>query len=410
MLGAGIFNIPQSLANVANSKGVLLGWIFTVLGIGFVVLCFSMLEKLKPEIKNGLHSYIEDGFGVFTAFLTTFGYWISNCFALAAFALVSVQIIDFFFPYFNDGHNFNALLLGSFFIWLVFFINKKGLKHTVFLNNIGTIAKVIGIIIIVLLFLNSFSSTKFLYDFDVIKNSSTIFNQAKSTMLLLFWLFLGIEGSIVVSDNADSKDVRKALLISFVIISLIYLLIALLPYGIYSRNTLSKLSEPSIGIILFNKYGYIGQALINILVFISIISSWLVWLVMVAELPAIASKSKSFPKIFNHQDQNGTYDHSLLINCIIIQLIFLFTYNHQQAWDLLICVTGVMALPVYLFSALYLVKIGINTKNIKAIIVGVIASIFALFTIYSSGLNYLLISLLIYILGLPIYFYSKKAD
>ncbi len=121
--------------------------------------------------------------------------------------------------------------------------------------------------------------------------------QVKSTMLVTLWVFTGIEGAVVVSGRAKSqKDVSKATFLGFITCLLIYTLLSLLPLGVYSQGEISKMAPPSTAAVLMDLIGNWGSVIMNLGVIIAILSSWLIWTVMLSELPFAAAQSGTFPK------------------------------------------------------------------------------------------------------------------
>ncbi|MBU7065653.1 arginine-ornithine antiporter, partial [Staphylococcus aureus] len=65
----------------------------------------------------------------------------------------------------------------------------------------------------------------------------------------------------------------------------------------------------------------------------------------------------------------------------------------------------------YTLSAFYQVKYTIQNKskaNLKQWIIGIIASIYTIWLVYAAGLDYLLLTMLLYIPGLLVYSYVQR--
>lgn len=428
MVGGGIFSLPQNMASGSGAGGVIIAWIITAIGMWFIANTFRILAAAKPDLTAGIYMYAQEGFGNFSGFFVGFGYWISNCFALAAYSILAMDTLNYFFPYFKGGNNIPAIIVGSFIVWIMFFICLAGVKSASFLNVIGTIGKLIPVLIFLIIIIFGFKISLFLTDFwgnqtipslhDHNLNSS-ILSQVKSTMLVVLWLFMGIEGAVVVSGRAKSqKDVGKSTFIGYIFILIVYALVSLLPYGSFSQGELAKMSNPSVAQIMLVKVGEWGSVIINIGVLISVLSSWLAWMVMLGEIPYAAAKSQTFPKAFLKQNKKGANSTALLWTTIVIQVTLILSYFAGNAWDTMISVTSAMAVPCYFFSCLYLFKLtikkqyptGIFASKTNAFITGLIGSLFTLFIFYSAGLNYLLMALIAYAIGVPLFIYTRKKD
>lgn len=427
MVGGGIYDLPQNMAAGASAGAIIVAWIVTGIGMWFIANTFRILSSARPEMTNGLYTYAEDGFGRLWGFLIAYGYWVCNCFALVAYSILIMTTINYFFPYFQGGNNIPAIIVGSIITWIMYFITLAGAKSTSFLNNIGTVAKLVPVAIFILLLLTIFKLSTFTTDFWGVKDGialtfsfDNLLPQVKSTMLVTLWLFIGIEGAVVVSGNAKSQTtVRRATLIAFILMVIIYALVSLLGLGVFSQAQIGSMTNPSMGTILQDRFGSWGAIIINIGVIVSVLSSWLVWMIMLAEMPTSAAKDGTFPDYFLKKNEAGANSHSLLITTAVIQVILLFSYFAGNAWNTMISITGVMALPCYLLSTLYLFKIAYKKEYPKdifasatnAVVTGILGSVYGVWLIYAAGLNYLMIACIVYAIGLPIYVYSiKKKD
>ena len=75
MIGGGIYSLPQNMAAGASAGAVLLAWIITGIGIYFIANTFSILSMAKPNLKTGIYSYSEAGFGKYAGFTIGWSYW-----------------------------------------------------------------------------------------------------------------------------------------------------------------------------------------------------------------------------------------------------------------------------------------------------------------------------------------------
>ncbi len=65
---------------------------------------------------------------------------------------------------------------------------------------------------------------------------------SKNTMLITLWVFIGIEGAVVVSARAKKiEDVGLATIFAVVIALIIYILVTLLSQGLVSQSELAMM-------------------------------------------------------------------------------------------------------------------------------------------------------------------------
>lgn len=427
MIGGGVFNLPQNMAQSAGAGAITIAWVITGVGMWFVANTFRILAEARPDATTGIYAYGELGFGNFTGFLMAWGYWICNCFANIGYAVLLMDSLNYFFPgYFTGGNNFNSVIGGSLVIWIIYFIVLAGVKGATSLNTIGTIGKLVPIVLFLLItafffkigfFFTNFWGTETITTLSD-KPLGSLLSQVKGTMLVTLWVFIGIEGAVVVSDRAkDQAEVGKATLLGFLGCLILYVLLSLLPLGHYSQGQLSNMAAPSTAAVLGGIVGQWGDWLMNIGVMIAILSSWLVWTIMLAELPFAAAKGKTFPKAFAKVNKNDSPSFSLLISSIIMQVTMIVVYFSNNAWNLMLSITGVMVLPCYIVCTAYLWKIAAKNDNYptnifasrkNAEITGLLGTIYGLWLVYAAGLNYMLLAAVIYAIGIPFFMKARK--
>jgi arginine:ornithine antiporter/lysine permease len=218
------------------------------------------------------------------------------------------------------------------------------------------------------------------------------------------------------SDKSDPKTVGRATLIGFLITTVLYVLVSVLPFGLESQAQLSALAPPSVAAIMGSVAGPWGAYFINAGVLISILSSWLVWTLLVAELPWAGARDGTYPKIFATTNQNGTASVSLWISTAIMQAMMILVYFSDNAWNVMLSITGVMILPAYVGSTGYLWKL-IATGNypatarigkVQALVSSVGGTIYGLWLIYAGGLQYMLCGTVFFALGNLVFIWSRR--
>lgn len=427
MVGGGVFNLPQNIAESAGAAAIIIAWCITGIGMWFLVNTFRILSVARPEAKTGIYTYGEMGFGKFTGFLAAWGYWLSACFANIGYIVLVMSSLNHFFPgYFKGGNNFNSVIGGSLLIWIIFLIVSYGIKEASTLNMIGTIWKIVSVAILIFITAFAFKITFFISNFwgeplstDIVtKPLGSILEQVKGTMFVTLWVFIGIEGAVVISDKAkNQRDVGKATLLGFLTCLILYIIVSLLPMGRYTQSQLSVMSAPSSAEVLGGIIGKLGNTLMDIGVLVSVLTSFLIWTVMLSELPFAAGIGGSFPKAFKKTNKKETPIFSLLISCIFMQIILMLVYFSSNAWNLLLNITGVMILPCYIVSTLYLIKIAVKNENFptdifitrkKAAVVGILGAVYGFWLIYAAELKYMLVATVVYALGIPLFIKARK--
>ncbi|HHX9835473.1 TPA: basic amino acid/polyamine antiporter [Salmonella enterica subsp. enterica] len=430
MLGGGVFSLPQNTAATSAVGPVIIAWVIAGIGIYFIANSFRLLSNLRPDLKAGVYMYAQEGFGSFIGFNVAWGYWLMTAFGNVAFAVILMDTFDQFFPgVFTDGNNLNSILCGSVLIWAYNFLVLSGTKVAGFVNTVGTIAKLVPLLLFVLLlgiFINYSQLFKNFWGMapQVVVVSAnnhpepvSLISQIFAPMTVTLWSFIGVEGAVVLSGRAkNKKDVGKATLLGFLLALIIYMLMSILPFGTMTQSELAQVSNPSTAGVLAHLIGPWGEWLMNIGLIISVLAGWLAWTMLCAEIPMVAGEQGAFPRAFARTNKKQAATVSLWISSLIMQAAMLLVYFSGNAWTTMYNISALMVVPAYITTTLYMAKICLNREydqymkqgRTLALISGLLGAIFCLFILYASQIQYVASVPLLLTCGLPLFVWSKK--
>ena len=423
MVGGGVFSLPQNMAAGASAGAVLLAWLITGVGMYFIANTFSVLSRVKPNLTAGIYMYAREGFGPYVGFTIGWGYWLCQIFGNVGYAVITMDALNYFFPpYFAGGNNLLSIVCGSVLIWGFNWVVLRGVRQAAILNILGTIGKLVPLLLFCLILLFVFHLDKFDYNFwghlvENGKNLGSLSAQLKSTMLVTLWAFIGIEGAVVLSNRAKSQAaVSKATFLGFVGCLVVYMGLSLLPYGFLTQEEIAAVANPSTAGVLEQVVGPWGAWVMNTGLLIAVLSSWLAWTMIAAEIPAAAAQNGTFPKQFARENQNGAPSVSLWVTSILMQLAILMVYFSNNAWNTMLSITGVMVLPAYLASTGYLWKLVEDGEYAKiaptgragALFTALVGTVYGVWLVYAAGIKYLFLAVIFLALGIPLYVYSRR--
>jgi len=166
-----------------------------------------------------VYMYAQEGFGSFIGFNVAWGYWLMTCFGNVAFAVILMDAFDQFLPgVFTNGNNLNSIICGSVLIWGYNYLVLSGTKVAGLVNTIGTIAKLVPLVLFVLLlgFLIDYSQlfSNFWGNSPPVQQTvghSThtvgLMAQIMAPLTVTLWAFIGVEGAVVLSGRARKQSV-----------------------------------------------------------------------------------------------------------------------------------------------------------------------------------------------------------
>ncbi|MCM1163780.1 MAG: basic amino acid/polyamine antiporter [Muribaculaceae bacterium] len=408
MVGAGIFNIPQNMAAGAGLPAVIVSWIITAAGMLLLVFTFKSLADHHPELDAGIYQYAREGFGAFAGFLTAWGYWLCTSFANVAYAVMLNDTLGVYFPRLLD-HGWPTVVFGGTLIWIMFFIVIAGMRTAKLLTTLLSVLKGATILIIIALLILSaqldlFSTAFTSVDLEV----GSFMAQIKSTMLVTLWCFIGIEGAVIMSGRARrSRDIGRAGVAGFFSSWILYVLISVFCFGIMTRQDLAGLEDPSVAYVMLNTCGPWAYWLVIATIVISLSGSWVAWTLICAEVPYCAARVGIFPRRFLRLNTCRMPAFGLFVSSVIMQLFLILVAVADNVYLSAISITGMMVLPAYLMSGMYLLKLSLANKNRAGILMGAGCTLFCMWMIYAGGLQLFMETSVFYMVGLWFHFRAR---
>lgn len=426
MIGSGIDGLPQNMSAHSAVGPIIIAWLLTGFGMFFIARTFIILSKIRPDLQTGIYMYAREGFGEFIAFIVAWGYWLMIIFSNVAFAIMIMDSLNYFVPgEFTGGNNIQSIIGASILIWGFNFIVSSGVKTASALNIIGTIAKLIPLFLFILVVMYFFKSSQFLENFwgDSVtianQNLGSIYEQVIKPLDVAIWCFIGVESAAALSGRARKEsDVGRATFLGFVLAITLCILVSILPFGSMSQEVLSKIATPSTAGVMKKLVGEVGEVIINIGVLISILTSWLAWTMIRGEIPMVAAKNGTFPKVFAKTNKKEAPAVSLWVSSIMMQLIMLLVYFAGNAWVFMLSISSITVLPVYFASSAYLLKLCVTGEYNKysqkgksiAFITGLIGIIFCSFMFYANSIKYSSMVPVVLSLGIPLFIWARKQN
>ncbi len=418
VVGAGIFNIPQNMAHEAGLGAVIASWLITAVGILLLVATFKILADRHPEYDSGIYQYARDGYGRYVGFNVALGYWFCTCFANIAYAVMLNDTFGTFFPELLN-HGWTTIIFGSVLIWLIYFIVILGMRTARALTIALSLIKILAILLIVVLLVINTKIGMFSYDFwGRLNDLGGFVGQVKSTMLVTLWCFIGIEGAVMMSGRARrSKDIGRAGVTGFLASWSLYVMISVFCFGVMSQPELASLEDPSVAYVLRNICGDWAYYIVIASVVICLLGGWVAWSLVCGEVPYTAAKVGIFPKKFLKLNSREMPAYGLFISSIIMQLFLLLVTMDEDVYLAAISITGMMILPAYLVSGMFLWKISLrpgglctnDRKNIlKCRTIAIFCTLFCGWMIYAGGLDLFMKTSLFYLAGFIFYFQAWR--
>ncbi len=411
MLGAGVFSLPQNMAAVASPSALLIGWAITGVGILFLAFAMLLLTRIRPDLDGGIFTYAREGFGELIGFCSAWGYWLCAVIANVSYLVIVFSALSFFtdtpeLRLFGDGNTWQSIVGASVLLWVVHFLVLRGVQTAAGINLVATLAKLLPLGAFVALAALAFQLDTFRLDFSGLALGVPVWEQVKNTMLITLWVFIGVEGAVVVSARARHKrDVGRATLLAVLSALAVYLLITLLSLGVVPRSELAEMRNPSMAGLMVRLMGSWGEIVIAAGLIVSVCGAYLSWTIMAAEVPFLAATHKAFPRLFARQNSNNAPSASLWLTNISVQVSLVLIWLTGSDYGTLLTIASEMILVPYLLVGAFLLKSATRPLH-KAVAIG--ACIYGIWLLYASGPVHLLLSVVLYAPGLLVFLYARR--
>lgn len=411
MLGAGVFSLPQNMAAVASPSALLIGWAITGVGILFLAFAMLLLTRIRADLDGGIFTYAREGFGELVGFCSAWGYWLCAVIANVSYLVIVFAALSFFTDapgsiIFGNGNTWQAIVGASVLLWVVHFLVLRGVQTAAGINLVATLAKLIPLGAFIVLAAMAFRLETFTLDFSGLALGVPVWEQVKNTMLITLWVFIGVEGAVVVSARARNKrDVGRATLLAVLSALVVYLLVTLLSLGVVARPELAEMRNPSMAGLMVRMMGSWGEVIIAAGLIVSVCGAYLSWTIMAAEVPYLAATHKAFPRLFARQNRNNAPSASLWLTNISVQASLVLIWLTGSDYGTLLTIASEMILVPYLLVGTFLLKIAVRPLH-KA--VGIGACAYGLWLLYASGPVHLLLSVILYAPGLLVFLYARR--
>lgn len=406
MIGSGIFLLPSALAEYGSIS--IVGWLITGAGAIVLALIFGRLARLVPR-SGGPYTYSREGFGDFAGFLIAWGYWIALWSGNAAVAVAFSGYVGFLFPAIaTDPLAGLATGLGA--IWLLTWINIRGVNEAGAVQVVTTVLKVTPLLLVAIFGLAYIEPANFT-PANVSGHGDGAAIAACAALTL--WAFIGLESATVPSGEVDQPErtIPRATIIGTALAAVIYIVVTVVVFGVVPLEQLRGSGAP-LADLAGMMWGGFGATFVAIAACISTFGTLNGFTLLSGQVPLAAATDRLFPSRFARLSKSGTPAFGLVVSSLLASLLISMNYTKGLV-DQFIFITllATMATLVpYLFCAIaevliYVTRGRANPDMRKTTMIGLaaIGFLYSIWAIYGAGQEVVFYGFLLLISGLPIY-------
>ena len=406
-IGMAIFMLPVAMAPLGPNA--IWGWLIAVTGFLFIATVFAFMARQMPKA-HGPYGYIRENIGNLPAFIAMWCYWVSSWVTLPALAIAVVAYVQSTFPHLPLPNSaISAILL----IWLFVAINSRGAIAGGTAQVLTTFLKLVPLFAVIGVGLWVMVTQPELKAVSLAPSPINFENLMAATALGVFAM-LGIESACIPSENVDrpERTIPRATYAGTLIVAVIYLSVTAVMLYLIPYTQLAGSQAPFVDMLK----GFLGDGVgrwMGVFVVISGLGALNGWTLIVGQMTRTMALNDTMPRSLSALNSAGAPIKGLLLSGVLGSILAIMSYSDSLAdgYIFLSLVVTAANLPVYILTAIALLRMpersAIANYTLYASI-ALLAVIFVIISFFGIGLKPLLWSLVLALLGLPVYWYVQN--
>ena len=234
ILGAGIYVLIGSAAGMAGNA-VWLSFLLAAFVAAFTGLSYAEFSSLYSK-DEGEYIYAEKSFSKHIGFLVV---WLIFFEGVVSAAAVALGFGGYFANLFSNIFSLPVFLVALVLVLIFSFVNYFGIEQSSWVNVLFTSIEALGLLFIIAMGIPKLGSVNLL-------EMPNGFSGVSTAAALIFFAFIGFEAVIKLAEETKSakKVIPKALVLSIIITTVIYILVALSAVSILDYKTLGESKAP----------------------------------------------------------------------------------------------------------------------------------------------------------------------
>ncbi len=409
MIASGMFMLPATLSLFGSIS--LIGWVVSSTGAICLALVFSWLSQIMPVANGGPYAYTREGLGDFAGFLVAWGYWISVWLTNAAISVAFISYLTVFVPALGTN-SFLAVGVGLSAIWLLTWVNTRGIREAGVVQVATTILKIAPLLLV------TFGGIFYIHTenyFPFNRSGVSDMSAITTTATLTFFAFLGIECATIPSGRVDNpeKTIPRATLFGTLGVTFIYVLGTVVIMGVLPPDALQNSKAPFADAAA-TMWGEWARYLVAGGAVMAAFGALNGWILIQGQIPAAAATNKLFPSIFKKENKFKAPVFSVVGSSVLVSFTMMMNFSRSLAdtYEFIILLSTMVVLVPYLFSTVSYAILAVRSNNIKwnnrvKLAIALVAFGFSMWAIGGSGEEAVFWGFLLLMAGVPFYGWSK---
>jgi basic amino acid/polyamine antiporter, APA family len=409
MIGSGVFLLPASLSPFGWNA--VIAWMITISGALCLAAVFAKLAAAMPAA-GGPYAYSRAAFGHAPAFLVAWSYWIALLVGNGAIATAAMSYLSLFFPILTQVQGLHAVVTLAL-IWGLTLINCRGAVLAGRVQLVSTLLKIIPLVLVIgvaVVVLMSKGGAAIM----PIEPGEFNMGGITAAATLTLWALLGLESATVPADKVDQPErtIPRATLVGTAFTGALYLLVCSAIILMSPRGSLEGSNTPFADFIALH-LGANAGAFISLFAIVSALGALNGWILLQGELPSAMARDGVFPAYMAKASSRGVPVRAHVISSALLSGVVLLNYSKTMAefFNFLILLSTTSCLVMYLMTALAALTLQARGKlsgTAVFSVLGVLALIYSVWTIWGAGTEAMLWGFALLAVGVPVYFVTRR--
>ncbi len=237
---------------------------------------------------------------------------------------------------------------------------------------------------------------------------------------LTLWAFLGVESATIPADDVKNpnKTIPRATVLGTIVTALVYILSTVAVMGIIPLAQLGQSAAPFAD-AAGSVWGHWAFYAVVIGAVISCLGNLNGFTLIQGQVPMAAARDRLFPKQFGRISRRGVPAFGVVISSVLVMLLLIFNYSGSgsliQIFTFIILLATLTTLVPYTFCAMAELVLLIQRRAefsrkrlLGSGVIAIVAFIYAVWAVYGSGAQTVLLGFLLLLLGIPAFVWMRK--
>ena len=414
IIGTGVFTMPAVMAGAGTSSLITLGII--ALGALLLGVLFGQLTKRVPNTDGGMYAYARHEFGDFAGYLTAWCYWITCWAGNAAIVASWVLYVESLFGIDNPNAwtNFGIALTG---LWVPAAINLFGVRQMAWFQNLTVVLKFLPLLAVGVFGWFFVSSANF-GPFNA--SGGSLYDAINLAAGVALFSFIGVECASIAAGKVQNprRNVGRASVLGTAAAGLLYVAVTAAVMGLVPHDQLVSDGAPFVAAFesMFNGWAWAGK-FVALIAVISGIGALNGWTMVTAEMPYAAAKDGLFLPHFTKENKAGAPWFGIVVSTAVASLLMGWSYSTDAGLDVFTYLVGLsvvtVAIPYFMSACAQLTYLVSGRRRVEGwtlardLTIAVLGGMFAMWVTFSSGYLAVYQTVLLLMVGIPLYAFLK---